>query len=225
MAFTGFPEAAFRFYEALAADNSKTFWQANRATYVTAVREPLDAVLAALDDHGPFHVFRPNRDLRFSKEKVPYKDHQGAYGESEGGAGFYLQVSANGLLVGTGYYAMASDQLERFRTSVTSDVLGPEIQAITDRLVARRYRIGAISELKTAPRGYPADHPRIALLRRKGLMATREWTVAPWMATRAVVTRIREVWDGAAEMNAWLDTHVGPSTLAPDDGAGRFGPF
>ena len=65
-------------------------------------------------EFGPFHLFRPHNDLRFSKNKPPYKTHQGAYGESEGGAGHYFQISALGLMCGTGYYSMANDQLDRF---------------------------------------------------------------------------------------------------------------
>ena len=226
MRFTGFPAAAFDFYEALAADNSRTFWQANKATYRTAVREPLDALLDELADIGPFHVFRPHKDVRFSKDKTPYKDHQGAYSESEGGAGFYIQLSADGLMAATGYYAMASDQLTRFREAVDSDGRGAEIAAITAALVRRGYGVGAIGELKTAPRGYPRDHLRIDLLRRKGLMVSKSWERADWMSTRAVVRRIRATWEGAADLDTWLDANVGPSTLAPDDDEiGRFGPL
>lgn len=226
MRFSGFPDEAFRFYEALGADNTRSFWQAHKATYATAVRGPLDALLAELGDYGPFHIFRPHRDVRFSKEKIPYKDHQGAYGESEGGAGFYLQLSATGMFAASGYYAMASDQLARFRTAVDSDVLGLEIADLVERLVSQRYTIGAIGQLKTAPRGYPKDHPRIELLRRKGLMASRSWEQAAWMSTRTVLRRVREAWEGAVDMNHWLDTHVGPSLLAPDeDELARFGPL
>lgn len=226
MAFRGFPDDAIHFYEELALDNSRTWWHANKHRYQESVRGPLDELLVDLGEYGPFHVFRPYKDVRFSKDKVPYKDHQGAYGESEGGAGFYVQISAHGLMAGAGYYAMASDQLARFREAVDSDVLGPEIERLAATVEAKGARLGAIGELKTAPRGYPRDHPRIALLRRKGLMATRSWEPAPWMRTKAVVTRIRDAWSLCAEMNEWLDLHVGPSTLAPDeDEIGRFGPF
>lgn len=215
--FRGFPEAAFSFYEALHADNTRAFWQANKATYAEAVKAPLDGLLDELADHGPFHVFRPYNDVRFSKGKAPYKEHQGAFGESEGGAGFYLQISAEGLMAGAGYYAMASDQLDRFRRAVDLDATGAAIERITAALAKGGHQIGAIGELKTAPRGYPKDHPRIELIRRKGLMAMRSWPVAKWMHTKAAATRIRDAWAACDEMNAWLDAHVGPSTLAPED--------
>jgi uncharacterized protein (TIGR02453 family) len=226
MAFTGFPDEAIRFYDGLIADNSRTYWQANKAVFERAVQGPMRALLEALPEHAPYHVFRPNRDVRFSKDKTPYKDHIGAYGESEGGAGFYVQFSATGMIAGSGYYHMASDQLDRFRQALDREAVGAEVAAITEALRKKGLEISAIGALKTAPRGYSRDHPRIDLLRLKGLVGTRRWTPARWMQTKAVVDRVRDTWEVAAPMNAWLDAHVGPSTIAPDeDELARFGPF
>jgi uncharacterized protein (TIGR02453 family) len=215
MTFTGIPKDALAFYEELEADNSKAFWEANKARFTEVVRGPVEALADELSEYGPFHLFRPHNDLRFSKNKPPYKTHQGAYGESEGGAGHYFHLSAAGLMCGTGYYSMAKDQLQRFRDAVDAEATGSEIAEIVDRL-SGRYSIGAISELKTAPRGVPKDHPRIELLRRKGLMMSKEFGAPTWIHTRRAVSRIRSVWEAADEMNAWLDAHVGPSTLEPD---------
>jgi uncharacterized protein (TIGR02453 family) len=226
MAFTGFPDEAFDLYARLDTDNTRTFWRANKTIFDEAVKAPMLALLDELADHGPYHVFRPNKDVRFSKSKAPYKDHIGAYGESQGGAGFYVQLGANGMIAGSGYYQMATDQLERFRSAVDSASVGGEIAAITAALRSSGLAIAAISALKTAPRGYSKDHPRIELLRLKGLVATRQWSRAKWMHTNAVIGRVRDSWDAASAMNAWLDAHVGPSTLAPDeDDLARFGPL
>ena len=214
--FTGFPPEALTFYRRLEADNTEEFWTEHRPEYLSLVREPMEALCDELDEFGPFHLFRPHNDLRFSKNKPPYKTHQGAFGELEGGAGHYLQLSAEGLMVGGGYYAMAKDQLERFRAAVDDESTGPEVAAIADGL-ARKYTVGAIDELKTAPRGYPKDHPRIVLLRRKGLMASKDFGAPAWLYTRRVIARVRAVWADLDELNAWLDTHVGPSTLPPPD--------
>ncbi len=216
MAFTGIPHDAIVFYEELEADNSKAFWEANKPVFQTQVREPVLALAEALAEYGPFHVFRPHNDLRFSKNKPPYKTHQGAYTESEGGAGFYFHISAQGLMCGTGYYAMAKDQLERFRAAVAAEHTGAEIEAIVADLARRGYSVGAIDELKTAPRGYPKDHPRIELIRRKGLMVSKDFGAPKWLHTRHAVAKVRQVWEAAAPMNAWLDAHVGPSTLEPE---------
>ncbi len=217
MAFTGFSQEAIEFYEQLDADNTKSFWTVNRDRYVELVKQPMIELTDELDEYGPFHLFRPHNDLRFSKNKPPYKTHQGAYGELEGGSGHYVQFSAEGLMAGSGYYAMAKDQLRRFRDAVVADASGAALVAILDEMVAQKYTIGAISELKTAPRGYDRDHPRIEIIRRKGLLASRTFGAPKWIHTKAVVERVRACWVGAQPMNDWLDAHVGPSTEPPDD--------
>ena len=84
----GIPTDAIAFYEALEADNSKAFWEANRDRFKRVVRAPAEELAGELSTYGDFHLFRPHNDLRFQKNKPPYKTHQGAYTESEGGAGF-----------------------------------------------------------------------------------------------------------------------------------------
>jgi uncharacterized protein (TIGR02453 family) len=216
MAFAGIPPEAIEFYERLEADNSKPFWEANRATFKEVVRQPCEELCEALAEFGPFHMFRPHNDLRFSKNKPPYKTHQGCYGESEGGAGHYFHISSTGLMCGTGYYSMAKDQLERFRAAVDAEHTGTEIASIVAALAKRGYSVGAIDELKSAPRGVAKDHPRIELLRRKGLMVSKDFGAPAWLHTRQAVTKIRQTWTGADAMNGWLDGHVGPSTLEPE---------
>jgi len=219
MTFTGFPPAAISFYEGLAADNSKTYWKAHKSTYDDAVKAPMLALLTELDEFGEFRIFRPYNDVRFAKNRPPYKTQQGAYVESEGGAGYYFHISREGLMVAAGYYAMRRDQLERFRDAVDATNTGEEIAGIVAHL-SKRYQIGAIDELKTAPKGYPKDHPRIDLLRRKGLMMSLDFGAPKWLHTKQAAAKIRDVWRAADPMNAWLDTHVGPTTMEPE---GRFG--
>ena len=218
MTFRGWPADAFEFYRGLEADNSKAYWQANKARYEAAVRAPFEAFMAEVDDtHGPFHLFRPYRDVRFSRDKSPYKTAAGAFSEREGGGGWYLQISATGLMAASGYYHMASDQLARFRAALDDDRSGEEIVAVCAGLEKARHELGAMDALKTAPRGYAKDHPRIAFLRRKGLVAGRSFPLAGWMHTAKAKDRVLEVWSQEGPMNDWLDTHVGPSELPPDD--------
>jgi len=217
MAFRGFPIEGIEFYEQLAADNSRSFWQANKGRFDEFVKQPMVELTETLDEFGPFHMFRPYNDVRFSKNKPPYKTQQGAYGESEGGAGFYVQFSADGLMVGAGYYAMAKDQLGRLRAAIDGEATGEELSALVADAARRKYSISAIDTLKTAPRGYPKDHPRIELLRLKGLIAVKEFGAPKWMHTPGAAKRIRDAWTGVADLCSWLDAHVGPSTLPPDD--------
>jgi uncharacterized protein (TIGR02453 family) len=214
--FTGFPPEAVAFFRDLAADNTKRFWDEHRATYDTAVKGPMLALTAELtDEFGTFHLFRPHRDVRFSKDKSPYKTHQGAVTEGEGAEAFYLHLAPDGLWVGSGYHHMARDQLARFRAAVADDDTGPELEAVVAEL-ERRYEIGGAA-LATAPRGYPRDHPRIGLLRHKGLTVGREFGTPPWLSNRRVVTQVAQTWRGAAAMNAWLARNVGPSEEPPDE--------
>ena len=217
MAFTGFSPDALGFFEGLIADNSKPYWLAHKGTFDEYVKGAMVDLLEALDEFGPFNIFRPYNDVRFAKGRPPFKEQIGAVGEREGGAIYYVQFSAAGLTIGSGYYHMASDQLVRFRAAVDDDHRGLEMAAISAQLVKKGYSMGAMSELKTAPRGYPKDHPRIELLRRKGLTAFMSWPPQQWLHTKAVIKKVRDGWNGAAALNDWLDAHVGPSTLPPPD--------
>lgn len=216
MGFRGIPPEALDFYDRLEADNTRPFWQAHRPTFDEQVRAPVAALCDELAEYGPFHLFRPHNDLRFARDRPPYKTHQGAYGEREGGAGYYLQVSAAGLMCAAGYYAMAPDQLARFREAVDDDATGGELVEVL-AATPRWLTPGAIRELRTAPRGYRRDHPRIELLRRTGLMLSRDVGAPAWLHTRRVVTEVRRSWEAAGPVCDWLDRHVGPSTLPPPD--------
>jgi uncharacterized protein (TIGR02453 family) len=218
MAFRGFPAEAITFFEGLEADNSKTYWTAHKDVYERAVKEPMEALCVEVDDEfGPLRMFRPYRDVRFSKDKAPYKTGAAAAGEGEDGSIYYVQISANGLFVGSGYYHMASDQLARFREAVDDDGTGEEIARITAGLEKAGYDIAAHDALKTAPRGYAKDHARVELLRRKGLVAGKQWPVARWLHMAEAKTRIQGAWREFAPLNRWLTTHVGPSELPPDE--------
>jgi len=213
--FGGFPPEAVEFYRRLEADNTKAFWVANREVYDRAVRGPLDALCAELaDEFGTFHAFRPHRDVRFSKDKRPYKDHQGAVTEGEGGELYYVQIGGDGLFVASGYHQLARDQLQRFRAAVDDAGAGEELAGIVAGL-ARRHEVGG-RELSTAPRGYPRDHPRVALLQHKGLTVGRRFGTPAWLATRGARRRIVDTWREAAPLHAWLNHHVGPSELPPE---------
>jgi uncharacterized protein (TIGR02453 family) len=213
--FAGFPPEAFRFYAALADDhnNARPWFDANRDTYERAVRTPMEALLAraADDGWGDGKVFRPNRDVRFSSDKRPYKTHCGAviaFRDGTGRASHYVQVDATGLMAGTGYWELSRDQLERFRQAVDDPDTGGEL----DGLVAEARRIGNLvlgSELKRAPRGYDPAHPRIELLRHKRLAVTRAWQLEPWAHTVEAYDRVTRLWRDGEQVAAWLATNVG----------------
>ncbi len=213
MAFKGWPAEALEFYDGLEADNSKAYWHENKAVYDELVKGPMDELLAELaPEFGPGKVFRPNRDVRFSADKSPYKTAMGA---TVGDAG-YVQLTAKGLGAGRGMWIMATDQLERYRTAVAADATGDELVGIVDRVRAARIDVTGHHRLKTAPKGYPRDHPRIDLLKNKGLIAWKEWPAGAWLGKRSAKNRVVEFLRTAHPLSEWLDANVGASTLPPD---------
>jgi uncharacterized protein (TIGR02453 family) len=209
MAFRGWPAEALEFFEGLEADNSKTYWQENRNVYDTAVRAPMEALLEELaPEWGDGRIFRPYRDIRFSADKSPYKTNIAAV-VGDG----YVQLTAEGLGAGRGMYEMAPDQLERYRKAVAEDRSGVQLAALVREARAAGLDVTAHDVLKTAPRGYPRDHPRIELLRHKGLIAWREWPAGPWLGTRGAKDRLVEFFRRSQPISDWLGAHVGPSTL------------
>ncbi len=185
MTFTGWPHAALDFYVGLEADNSKAYWVANRDTYDTCVKEPFLALSDMIErEFGPLHLFRPNRDTRFSKDKTPYKTGAAAVTESEGGAGYYVQISAEGLFAGSGYYHLASDQLQRFRDAVADNRTGPKLATAVADLRTKKYEVAARESLKRAPRGFDPEHPRVELLRMKGVHVGRTFGTPRWIHGR-----------------------------------------
>jgi len=210
MTFRGWPTRAIDFYDGLEEDNSKTYWQANKATYDETVKGPMEDLLAELaGEFGTGRIFRPNRDVRFSADKSPYKTAIAAT-LSEGG---YIQLSAAGLGVGRGMYMMATDQLERFRAGVAHERTGSGLEELIAAVRRAGVEVTAHDALKSAPKGYARDHPRIELLRLKGLICWREWPVAPWLATAKAKARVVDMLRRAEPIVGWLDANVGPSTL------------
>jgi len=208
MTFRGWTDAVLDFYDGLEVDNSRTYWQAHRAVYDEQVRGPMVELLAELaDEFGEPKLFRPNRDIRFSADKSPYKTNIGA---AIGGHG-YVQLSADGLAAARGTYAFSTDQLARYRRAVALDLPGEALVAIVDAVRAAGLTITAAGQLTTAPRGYPRDHPRIELLRYKGLVTWKQWPVEPWLATAAAKDEVVAVLRASAPLVGWLERYVGPS--------------
>jgi uncharacterized protein (DUF2461 family) len=110
---------------------------------------------------------------------------------------------------------MATDQLERYRQAVASEVTGAELAAVIRAVEQHKIAVHGHEVLKTAPRGYPADHPRIELLRYKGVVAWQEWPVEPWLTTAVAKRHITGFLRATRPLASWLAAHVGASTAEP----------
>lgn len=214
--FTGFPPSAFGWFTGLEADNSPEYFHAYPDVYEDEIRDPLRALLEDLSEEfgGTPRLFRPQRDVRFAAGH-PYKTR--AYAILEGapaaGGGLYAEVSARGLYAGAGYAFLARDQLARYRAAVDADGAGPELEAAVAGARAAGLEVPG-EGLRTAPRGFSRDHPRIELLRRLSLVAGARLEGSDGGITAdAAREHVAGAWRAAAPVAAWLDEHVGPSEL------------
>lgn len=203
--FNGFPHEAFEFFERLARHNNRDWFHAHQDVYERACREPMKLLVAELGANpASTKLSRINRDMRFSRDKLPYRTYIAA-----GVRGNYISLSAAGLYVGTGLYKPEPAALERFRNAIDSHVSGRPLQKIVTSLRRQRYQVDTHERLSSAPRGYPAEHPRIELLRMKDIFAGKAFAPEAWLSTRRAVQRIRRVMDDVRPLAEWLRVHVG----------------
>lgn len=219
-AFKGFPPELFTFFEGLEQDNSKTYWEAHGDIWEKKIQRPVQEIIADLEpEFGPLRTFRPNRDVRFSKDKSPYKLWVGVTSTpmAVGGVGFFLRLEASGIRMAAGAMVMARDQLERFRAAIAHDVDGPQFEKLAKKLEAKSLPVtgGREPALMRTPRGYPPEHPRGEFLRWKGAVVIKEYERAKWMHTPKALDKVLEVWRGAKPLKEWIDAHVGPSQEPP----------
>jgi len=204
--FAGFGEGAVDFYDGLEADNSKAYWTDHRGVYENDVKAPMLALLAACEaEFGPGKIFRPYRDVRFSNDKTPYKTHCGATAGP-----YYVHLGPDGLMAAGGYYMMAPDQVARFRTAVDDERRGGDLAKRVAAVEAEGLTVSG-GQLKTRPRGVDPGHPRLELIRRKGLYAYRSFPPDDALHEAGALTRVVAAWRCVRPLVEWLDEHVGPS--------------
>jgi uncharacterized protein (TIGR02453 family) len=224
--FDGFGLKVRRWFEGLEADNSREYFAAHRDVFEQSVRDQMEALLTELSTKfgGEVKLFRQHRDIRFSPDKSPYKTNTYGviYGSELAAQGLYASISARGLVAGSGYHMMARDQLDRYRDAVADDTRGPEL----GKLVAKAEKAGLElwgESLATAPRGYPKDHPRIELLRRKSLSLGNTLKFGRGISRSDGLQFVTKTWRAAAPVTGWLDREVGATTMEMSRGRGRRG--
>lgn len=210
MPFAGFTDEVYDFYLQLSADNSKSYWTEHKDIYEQAVRDPMQALLDQLApafDAEP-SMFRPYRDIRFSKDKTPYKTRQAGFLSKAPGVGYYISVGLEGVHLGGGFHTQDREQTKRFRAAVDNDVTGPELAAIVAKLEKRGFTIGG-KQVRTRPRGVAPDHPRLNLMRREYLSAGRDVDPAE-AADASFVAVVRKDWRALTPLVDWVMANAAP---------------
>jgi uncharacterized protein (TIGR02453 family) len=210
MSFTGFPPEAFVFYEGLEADNSKDYWAAHKAVFDGSVAGPMQELLDELEPtFGVAKMFRPYRDVRFSKDKSPYKTRQYAvvHGGASGIQGLYVGIDADGLHLGGGLYQASTEQARRMRTAIDADLTGRELRKILDSLLRKGFELAG-EQLKRVPKPWDDTHPRADLLRYKALTAHFHCPPDPWLSTPKAKTEVVARWKALGPLNAWMEAHA-----------------
>ncbi len=203
--FDGFPREALGFFKGLETHNDRGWFQAHKETYERACREPMQDLMAELEPGlGPSKIFRINRDIRFSRDKSPYKTHIAAVV-----GGYYVHLSKAGLYVGTGLYRPDPPALARLRSAIDRDASGRKLQTIVASLRRKGYKVETHESLSGTPKGYAMDHPRIDLLRMKDIVAGQKLGAGPWLSTRKALDRVERVMRDTTPFKHWLQRHVG----------------
>ena len=222
--FEGFADTRARFFGELILHNDRDWFQAHRTEYERGWLAPMKALLAAVAPRlaraypahriGDPKVFRIHRDVRFSRDKSPYKTHIGGLlpiGLPRAGgspvevpAALYFHVSADELFCGAGLYGMDAETLARYRRAVLDSRRGAELGRIAGALERRGYEIAAREQSKRVPRGADPAHPRADLLRMKGLFASGPALDRRLLVREELVGAVAAVARGAAPLVRWL---------------------
>jgi uncharacterized protein (TIGR02453 family) len=186
MPFVGFADPNAKFFRLLSKNQDRAWFQAHKAEFETGWQSPMKELLsevrAGIDrayqhcDLGEPKLFRLFRDVRFSKDKSPYKTHvAGVIPVSRKGnvtevpMALYLHVGEPRSFAAAGQYKMDPRSLERYRAAVADDKRGKELKRVLASLTRKGFVVRSHDAYKRMPKGYDPDHPLAEHLLRKGL--------------------------------------------------------
>jgi len=222
MAFDGFPKQTLTFLRGLGKNNNKAWFDDHRADYDAYFIEPAKAFVAAMGDKlvsiAPHvsaepkvngSIFRINRDVRFSKDKTPYKDHLDLWfwegpDRKQGSSGFYFRLRDKALMLGVGMHGFPKELLAKYRSAVADDATGKPLVAAQKKVEKAGYTLEGIG-YKKVPRGFDPEHPRAELLKHGALHCGI--TLSPLPAevhSKKLVTLCMGHWRKMAPVHRWL---------------------
>jgi len=186
--FPGFPADAHSFFQEVAENNNKVWFEANKPRFKKNVQQPAQLFVEIFGNRlrelvdglqydtrltGGGSIFRIYRDVRFSKDKTPYKTNlaiawwQGV-GKKTNRPSFYFGLEADSAFFGGGTYMFVGDNLEKYRQAVADEKMGPQLEKLIGSLTAKGYEVRG-AQYKKVPRGFDKEHPRGDLLKYKGM--------------------------------------------------------
>jgi len=223
--FAGFPDQQGRFFRALAKNQNREWFLAHKHEYeqgwAAPMRVLLEEVLTKVARTFPEHelgdpkVFRIFRDVRFARDKSPYKTHVAGYlplARTErrlpGPVVLYLHLGTD-TYVGAGHWMMDPAQLERYRAALLDERRGAELERILAKLAKSGFTVGSHHSLKKVPRGVDPEHPRAELLKRKGLVVEFPGFSRGMIVSRVLVDWLVKQTKAAAPLVEWLARATG----------------
>lgn len=219
MTFQGFGKDTVKFLRGLGKNNTKEWFDAHRDEYDTHYIAPAKAFVGAMS--GPLQkldpavqadprvnksIFRVNRDIRFSKDKTPYKDHLDCWfwnGDRKTGSGFYFRLTAKEVLLGAGLHGLDKDGLAKFRAAVHDDARGAQLQKLISKCEKAGFMVEG-AKYKRVPRGYDAEHPRAALLKHGSLGVMLKAKHPPELGDKSFVRWCAKHWKAMAPVHLWM---------------------
>ena len=219
--FEGFPKEALAFFEELAKNNDRAWFQPRKQAYQEYVVDPAMAFVAALGprlqkmspgirfnlkETGGDSIMRLNRDTRFGPDKRPYKEHLGiVFWEGEKkmeGSGFYFHLDPHGTRLYVGIHEFHGQTLDAYRAAVDDSETGPKLVKLIERLTGK-YTVGG-AYYKMTPRGFDKDHERAVLLRYNGLYAGSDLIEPGVIQSAALVDHCMAVAMDFIGLHKWL---------------------
>ena len=225
--FSGIPKQTLGYLRRLGKHNDRDWFHAHRDEYDAYWLEPAKALVDALGERlrvlvpavqaeprVDASIFRINRDVRFSADKRPYKDHLDLWlwegrDKHRSASGFYVRLTPRALVLGAGIHRFSREQLLRFREAVHDERSGEALATVAGALKRRGYPLQG-QRYKAVPRGFAPDHPRADLLRHDGLWAGPELAPLPESVHTARLVRLcMSHFEKVLPLHRWLVEELG----------------
>jgi uncharacterized protein (TIGR02453 family) len=222
--FDGFPRDGIAFMKRLKRNNNRPWFEKHKEEYEAIVKLPMQSLIVALhphfeafapefDIHPKKSLFRIYRDVRFSKDKTPYKTHVAAHfvlrGKPKGveGSGYYLHIEPGQVFLGGGVYMPDGDQLKKIRKAIAGQ---PDrfLTIFEQKQFKKIFKRLQGEKLQRVPQGYEPDHPMAEWLKYKQFFVWVEWGEAKSFREK-FVDDVAEVFEAATPLVRFLNEAMG----------------